>query len=116
MIKKTLGLEGGAQSMIGLVRIRALQVARTELKDEGFLHERLGPWRAREAAVLHTKAPAAAGGSGHLTGRSNNQPGEASCTACVLPGCRRRPSPPLLGKDTVGIVSKGKEIKGMMGM
>jgi len=54
MIKKTLGLEGGAQSMIGLVRIRALQVARTELKDEGFLHERLGPWRAREAAVLHS--------------------------------------------------------------
>jgi len=112
MIKKTLGLEGGAQSMIGLVRIRALQVARTELKDEGFLHERLLvlDHGAREAAVLHTKAPAAAGGSGHLTGRSNNQPGEASCTACVLPGCRRRPSPPLLGKDTVGIVSKGKEI------
>ena len=56
MIKKTLGLEGGAQSMIGLVRIRALQVARTELKDEGFLHERLLvlDHGAREAAVLHT--------------------------------------------------------------
>jgi hypothetical protein len=27
--------------MIGRVRIRALQVARAELKDEGFLHERL---------------------------------------------------------------------------
>ena len=54
MIKKTLGLGGRATHDWTGQDQGAPQVAGTELKDEGFLHERLGPWRAREAAVLHT--------------------------------------------------------------
>ena len=56
MIKKTMGLGGRATHDWTGQDQGAPQVAGTELKDEGFLHERLLvlDHGAREAAVLHT--------------------------------------------------------------